>query len=165
MQGEDPVRAQLVEGPVGQERGRTGAGFLGGLEQEHDAARGRWLGAQPGGERQQDGQVSVVAALVGDLGRKRGIVQIQCFGNRQGVQLGAQQERGARCGPLENSQHAVAALARQQAVRGAGSQMFGHEGGGGLFLPRKFGQGVEAVAQLPRKVGLSRVHDPLPPRD
>jgi hypothetical protein len=142
VHAEHRVAGEQVEEAVLEHLAGAGLAFFGRLEhQVHDAvevARGRQV-ARRG---QQHGGVAVVAAGVHLAQHLAGPGLAAGLDDGQGVHVGTQADAARGRAALQRADHAGAAQAAVHLVAPA-LQPFGHQVGGGVFLVRQFGVGVD----------------------
>jgi hypothetical protein len=156
------VGAQPGEGRIGDHGRRPLAGFLGGLEEDHEAAALRL----PAGERPRhsdgDGHVAVVPALVGDPAGPGGVVRHRRVLDRQRVRVGAQQHGRAVLASVEGRRHAVPSNALDEQIGREGLQL-ADEARRRLHLAAgRLGGPVQLAAQLGQVALLQAIHGARP---
>ena len=147
VQGKGILRLNRVEFPVFQHGLCPSAGFLGGLEQQHDAPTfGPLPGHQPR-QPHQDRHMPIVAAKVPDTFDEGAMGWCACLVNRQGVEFTAEKNGRAILAPVENRRHTFPAQIGDQVI-GRQRREFLHDALGGLgFIAGNLGVAVQIVPQ------------------
>ena len=122
VEREGIIGGDLREVRVGDDLGRAGAGFLGGLEEQNRAAFRRPLAGEAAGEAGDDGHVPVMPAKVALAVGFRAVVRRSGLVDRQRVKLAAEEHGGPRFGTLIDHRDAVAAEPGDQVIRPKGRQ-------------------------------------------
>ena len=146
VQGKGILRLNRVEFPVFQHGLCPSAGFLGGLEQQHDAPTfGPLPGHQPR-QPHQDRHMPIVAAKVADTFDEGSVRWCAGFKDWQGVEFAAEKHGGASLGPVKNRGDPMPTQIGDHVIGRKGVQRLSDALGGLRFMARHFGVTVQIVA-------------------
>ena len=108
VQGEDAVGTVTVQDAGVQQLARALAGLFCRLEKEQHATAFKWLLVKLFRQSEQDGGMTVMAALVGDAGRGRGVGEIQRLIHSHRVEVATEQQGRTGTAGVENRQNVAA---------------------------------------------------------
>ena len=132
---------------IGDHAGCSRAGFLGGLEEKHDAAFGRALGRELSGKTAKDRHVAVMAAEMALAIDLRAPAESGDLGDRQSVEFAPEEDGRAIGTAVVDGGNAMAAQARENLVRLVAFEFGDDTGGGMCLLAGKLGLAMKFAPQ------------------